>query len=148
MDRSALERLEVFVGRWALEARFEHMPDVGITGSAELQWILGGAFLSMTSQVSHPQAPSTYSIIAPSSAPNEYTQHFFDSRGVVRTYAMTFDGTTWTLTREQADFTALDFKQRFVGTLEDGGNTIRGRWDIDNGAGYVRDFDLMFRRER
>jgi hypothetical protein len=46
---------------------------------------------------------------------------------------MTFDGTAWTLTREQQDFTPLAFKQRFVGTVEDGGDTIRGRWDIDEG---------------
>jgi hypothetical protein len=61
---------------------------------------------------------------------------------------MTFDGTTWTLTREQADFSPLDFKQRFVGTLEHDGDVIRGRWEIDTGDGYVTDFDVIFRRQR
>ena len=28
-----------------------------------------------------------------------YTQHYYDSRGVVRLYAMTFAGGVWTLTR-------------------------------------------------
>jgi hypothetical protein len=58
-----------------------------------------------------------------------YTQHFFDSRGVDGTYAMTFDGTMWTLTRERSDFSPLHFKQPFVGTLNTGGDTIRGRSD-------------------
>ncbi len=61
---------------------------------------------------------------------------------------MTFDGRTWTLTRDKPDFAPLEFKQRFVGTFEDSGNTIRGQWDIDQGEGYVRDFGLIYRRER
>jgi hypothetical protein len=35
--------------------------------------------------------------------------------------AMTFDGRTWTLERTKADFSPLDFHQRFVGTISDDG---------------------------
>ena len=34
-----------------------------------------------------------------------YTQHYSDSRGVVRIYAMTSGDGTWTLGRTKADFT-------------------------------------------
>ena len=46
-----------------------------------------------------------------------YTQHYYDSRGVVRLYAMTFSDGLWALTRESPDFSPLDFQQRFTGTL-------------------------------
>ncbi len=46
-----------------------------------------------------------------------YIQHYFDSRGVARLYAMTFDGRTWTLERTKPDFSPPDFHQRFVGSV-------------------------------
>jgi hypothetical protein len=36
-----------------------------------------------------------------------YLQHYFDSRGVVRLYAMTFEDRVWTLTRTKRDFGSL-----------------------------------------
>ena len=41
------------------------------------------------------------------------TQHYFDSRGVVCLYAMTFVGGVWTLTRESPDFTPPGFPAAF-----------------------------------
>ena len=60
MDRGALQRLEVLVGRWGLDVRFEQMPDAPFSGSADIHWLLGSTFLTMTSEVSHPQAPDTH----------------------------------------------------------------------------------------
>jgi uncharacterized protein DUF1579 len=145
MGAEALERLEAFVGRWNIAApNFPHGPEAEMNGSATFAWILDGAFLLETSTVSHPDAPDGYSIIAPDTDGDGYTQHYFDSRGVVRTYAMTFDGALWTLTREKPDFAPLDFKQRFTATLDDDGRTIRGGWEIDHGGGWERDFDLVY----
>src|SRR3954470_13656521 len=63
----------------------------------------------------HPAAPDGCMAIAPDARrPGDFVQHYFDSRGVVRLYAMTFDGRTWTLTRLEPDFSPLDFRQRFT----------------------------------
>src|SRR5690348_16055459 len=76
-----------------------------------------------------------------------YTQHYFDSRGVVRLYAMTLAGGVWTLTRESPDFTPLDFRQRFTGTFSADGNTIDGAWESGrDGGGWEHDFALTYRR--
>jgi hypothetical protein len=41
----------------------------------------------------------------------------------------------------------LSFSQRFSGRLEDGGDTIRGRWDTSrDGSRWEHDFNLMYRR--
>jgi hypothetical protein len=57
-----------------------------------------------------------------------YTQHYVDSRGIARLYAMTFDGRIWTLERTKPDFSPLDSCQRFVGSISDDGATIDGEW--------------------
>jgi hypothetical protein len=77
-----------------------------------------------------------------------YTQHYYDSRGVVRLYAMTLAGGVWTLTRESPDFTPLDFRQRFTGTFSADGNTISGAWESSpaDGGEWKHDFGLTYRR--
>jgi hypothetical protein len=117
----ALAHLDVFVGEWAVEARFPRPAGTarrgrGRTVSADLET---GA----------------------------YTQHYFDSRGVVRLYAMTFADGVWTLTRESPDFTPLDFRQRFTGRFGADGNTISGAWEKGRDGGeWEHDFALTYRR--
>ncbi len=147
-DDSAMKRLEALIGTWSLNADFPNVPDMpsDVGGKAVFEWTLGGKFLVERSEVSHPDAPDGYVIVAPDETKDgSYVQHYFDSRGVVRTYQMTFDGKVWTLNRESADFSPLDFKQRFTGTFEDEGKTIRGRWEIcHDGKTYEHDFDLIY----
>ena len=76
-----------------------------------------------------------------------YVQHYFDSRGVARLYAMTFDGRTWTLERTKPDFSPLDFCQRFTGTISDDGATIKGEWQsCRDDQPWTRDFGLTYTR--
>jgi hypothetical protein len=96
---------------------------------------------------SGPGAPGSLAIISVDPETGAYTQHYYDSRGVVRVYAMTFAGGSWTLTRESADFSALDFQQRFTGTFSQDENTISGAWEKRvGGAGWEHDFGLIYRR--
>jgi hypothetical protein len=139
----ALERLEAFVGEWRVEASFPGSPP----GRAGFEWAVGGQFLVQRSEAPDP-APDSLAIVAYDDAADAYTQHYFDARGVVRLYAMTFDGSTWTLRRQAPDFSPLDFHQRFSATLREGGDAISGTWEMsrDEGATWERDFDLTYTR--
>jgi hypothetical protein len=76
-----------------------------------------------------------------------YVQHYFDSRGVARLYAMTFDGRTWTLERTKPDFSPLGSCQRFTGSISDDGTAIDGEWqNSDDGRQWTRDFGLTYAR--
>jgi hypothetical protein len=76
-----------------------------------------------------------------------YTQHYYDSRGVVRLYVMSLAEGVWTLSRESPDFTPLEFRQRFIGTFSEDQNTISGAWETGrNGASWEHDFALTYRR--
>jgi hypothetical protein len=60
---------------------------------------------------------------------------------------MSFDSGVWKLSRTSADFSPLDFAQRFTGTLSDDGRTIRGRWELaHDGSTWEHDFDLVYTR--
>jgi hypothetical protein len=134
-----MKQLQPFVGTWHTETSLGDVRAV-----TTFEWALGGAFLLQKSEIDLPEAPDGLCVIAPDG--EHFTQHYFDSRGVVRIYAMTFDGTTWTLTREKPDFSDFNFAQRYVG--EFAGNQIDGRWEIKEPGDedYRLDFEQSYIR--
>src|SRR2546430_757988 len=140
---AALARLDVFVGEWAVEAGFPE----AVPGRSRFTRELGGQFLLQRTEIPVPEAPDSLSIVSVDPETGAYTQHYYDSRGVVRLYAMSLADGVWTLTRESPDFTPLDFRQRFTGTFGADGNTIDGAWESgrDNGE-WEHDFALTYRR--
>jgi hypothetical protein len=111
------------------------------------EWILDGQFLLQRSTVAEPKFPDSIAVIALRADGAGYTQRYFDSRGVVRTYAMTLDAHTWTLQRDRADFTPLHFSQRFTGSLSADGNAITAGWETrHDGERWPKDFDLTYTR--
>lgn len=145
--QSNIEQLDPFLGEWTLEATFPATGPTGPTGHVVFEPILGGAFLSERSEIPHPDAPDAYKIVVADPDTESYTQHYFDSRGVVRLYAMTFEDGVWTLLREKPDFTPLDFAQRYTGTFSADGRTIEGRWETGtDGGNWELDFELNYLR--
>ena len=147
----ALARLGVFAGEWVLEAQFPGQPPApdgaGPRVVSRFEWALGRQFLLQRTEVPVPEAPDSLAIVGADLETGAYTQHYYDSRGVARLYAMTLAGGVWTLTRESADLTPLDFRQRFTGTFSEDGNTITGAWEkAFSGGAWEHDFALTYRR--
>jgi hypothetical protein len=150
----ALARLDVFVGGWSIQATFpgDQPTPSGATGSgpvvrSRFEWALGGQFLVQHTEVPIHEAPDSLAIVGTDLRTGGYTQHYYDSRGVVRLYAMGFTDGVWTLTRESPDFSPLDFRQRFTGTFSADENTISGAWEkYPEGGGWEHDFALTYRR--
>src|SRR5689334_2201771 len=117
-----------FIGRWTVTMEAPGAP--ALEGWTTFEWLLGDRFVVQRAGADHPDAPESHMIIAPDPGrPAGYVQHYFDSRGVVRVYAMELDGPAWTLTRTTADFSPLAFAQRWTGRFADDGRTITGRWE-------------------
>ena len=145
-QRTRLERLQRLVGEWRIEAPAFPLPapDADVARTT-FEWTLGKAFLLQRSSIPVPEAPNSLSLIG-TDAGDGYTQHYFDSRGIARVYAMTFDGREWTLERHAPDFTPLPFHQRWLGAFTDD-NTIRGRWETSpDGREWELDFELEYHR--
>jgi hypothetical protein len=145
----ALAALVPFIGTWDMEARWPPeaaVPEIEGEVTTTFEWVLDEAFLLQRS-TAPPPIPQGLCVIGEDQATGAFNQHYFDSRGVARVYAMTFDGTTWTLERVRADFTPLEFSQRYIGTFEDDGNAIRGTWEIrHDGITWQTDFELSYHR--
>lgn len=149
----ALARLDVFIGDWTLEARFPGDPPAP-SGAAEgvpvararFEWTLDGQFVLQHTEVPIPEAPDSLTIVAADPRTGRYTQHYYDSRGVVRLYAMDFADGVWTLVRDSADFSPLDFRQRFTGTFSQDRNAITGAWESHSGGDWEHDFALTYHR--
>ncbi len=141
-----LERLQPFVGEWDMEASLPAPPDS--RARSVFEWALDGRFLVQRTEISIPEAPDSISIMGADPGGEALSQHYFDSRGVVRIYAMTFEDGVWTLRRDSPDFSDLNFWQRYSGTFGEDGDTIDGRWEIshDEGTTWEKDFDLVYTR--
>lgn len=156
----ALARLDVFIGDWLMEARFPgpQPPPSGAAGTpgaggsgalarCRFEWALGGRFLLQHTEIPVPEVPDSLAIVGTDLRTGGYTQHYYDSRGVVRLYAMGLADGVWTLTRESPDFSPLDFRQRFTATISDDESTITGAWEkCPDGGEWEHDFALTYRR--
>ncbi|HEY3095205.1 MAG TPA: hypothetical protein VGK05_00045 [Acidimicrobiia bacterium] len=142
-----LAPLEPLVGEWSVQALFQGAPPSDLRGRTVFEWMTGGHFLVQRWEVPIDEAPDGLAVIGPDQDNNGYLQHYFDSRGVARVYAMSFDDGVWKLSRTTADFSPLDFSQRFTGTFSDDGRTIRGGWELcHDGSIWELDFDLVYTR--
>jgi hypothetical protein len=140
----AMERLESFIGEWVVEATFPFGP-ADATGRAVFEWELGRQFLIQRTEA--PGAPNSIAIMGFDSGRQSFRQHYFDSRGIARVYAMDFRDGVWMLLRETPDFTPLEFAQRFIGTFSVDGRRIDGRWEQSrDGSDWALDFHLSYTR--
>jgi hypothetical protein len=142
-----MERLEPLVGEWSVEGSFRDAGPTGVEGRSVYEWTLDRAFLVERSEVPHPEAPGSVSLIGRAPSGDGFLQHYFDSRGIARVYKMTFENGVWKRWRDEADFSPLSFGQRFEGRFSDDGRRIDARWEItDDDGNWMVDFELTYTR--
>lgn len=140
----ALARLYALVGTWEADIPDADDPANPVHARTTFEWLEGRTFLIQRWESERPPFPSGIAIIGWDAASERFVQHYFDSRGVARTYQMTMENGTWTLWRAGDD---QDFNQRFEGVFSADGNTIEGHWDTGAADGtWERDFDLTYTR--
>jgi hypothetical protein len=146
MRNEAMEQLDVLAGSWRTtlsNAAFLDPPGLEVPGAATGEW-LWDAFLvfrwTMTDDAGN-DASEMVLVLGRSDAHDSFTALYHDERGVARVFAMTFDGSRWTLDREDPDMF-----QRFIADVE--ADRIVGRWEAsdDRGATWRKDFDLVLER--
>lgn len=145
---SAIADLTPLIGTWRMDAAFpdgRHGPPEDTGARTVFEHGPDAAFVIQRWAVPHPAAPDGIAIITADPARGGFLQHYFDSRGVVRLYEMTFGQGAWTPLRTQADFSTLEFAQRWEAELSADGNTIHGRWLDRTGEGsWSVDFALTY----
>jgi hypothetical protein len=145
-----IAQLEPLAGTWRMDAEFpdgRQGPPGDMGARTIFEYGPDRGYVIQRWQVPHPAAPDGIAIIAADATGDGFQQHYFDARGVVRVYQMTFNDGIWTLERTTADFSALDFEQRWEAELSADGRTIRGRWLHRAGdRNWEHDFALTYAR--
>jgi ketosteroid isomerase-like protein len=132
----AVASLEPLIGRWRVG-----IPGAG--GDVEFDWLGDKAFVVQRWRSDPPEFPDGIAVIGVADDGDGFVQHYFDSRGVERRYAMSLRDGEWRLSRDGADFA-----QRFVGRFSADGATIEGAWEIshDGAKSFDHDFGLTYVR--
>lgn len=138
----ALQPFRVLIGNWTTTGTHGLVPDTILHGRTSFEWLEGGAFLMMRSEIDDPRFPSAIAIFASDDSEGEYYMLTFDERGVSRKYQMTLRDNTWKWWRN-----APGFFQRYEGHIVDGGTTIIGKGELSkDGASWEKDLDLTYTR--
>jgi hypothetical protein len=66
---------------------------------------------------------------------------YFDERGVMRVYQVSIEGGVWRIWRDHPGFS-----QRLTATFENGGNTIRLSWELQQDGPWRPDLQATYRR--
>ena len=139
---AALQPLSVLVGTWNTSGTHPLVPGVTFHGRTSFDWLEGGAFLIMHSEIDEPQIPSGIAIFGTDDTTGECSMLYFDERGVSRRYEVSIKDNVWKWWRNTPEFS-----QRFAGTIAADGRTIDGRGELSrDGTNWEGDLQLTYTR--
>jgi hypothetical protein len=135
----ALEPFDALVGTWDTDATHPLFDGV-VRGSVTFEWLEGGRFLVQRSHNEHELFPDAICVIGAPESGDGLVMEYFDSRGVRRTYGVSFDGGVLRIWRD-----AAGFDQRFSATPAPGG--FEGLWQLAEAPGeWKDDLKAVYRR--
>ena len=115
----ALEPFSILIGNWSTSGTHLLIPDSILHGRTSFEWLEGGAFLLMRSEIDELGIPSGIAIIGSDDSTKEYYMLYFDERGVSRKYEVSLRYNVWKWWRN-----VPGFSQRYEGTLVKGGKQL------------------------
>jgi hypothetical protein len=142
-----MKDFELLVGEWQGEGEIPIEPPMKISVKATVERL--GAFIVFRSVGEVGQVPDSVSIIGGAPDGQPQPMHYFDERGVKRSYLTVLEGSTWKIWLAPGeDWNGPDgpgFNQRFIGEISADGKTIDGRWERGTGeAGDRWEIDFPF----
>jgi hypothetical protein len=136
----ALKPFELLIGEWQTTGAHPFMPDTELHGRALFQWIEGGAFLMMRSEVDHPKIPDGIEIFGSDDKSGTYYILHFDERGTSRKYDVSINETQLKWWRNDSDFS-----QRFTMDIQKDKLVSYGEMARDGGE-WEKDLSLTYKK--
>jgi hypothetical protein len=136
----ALKLLEPLIGEWHTSGEHPYFPDTTLNGRAVFEWIEGGAFLRIRSEIDHPKFPDGVAIIGSDDEANAYYQIYFDERGISRKYDVTITESQMKWKRDDAHLS-----QRFTITIDKDKLVSTGEMSLDGGD-WEKDLSLIYKK--
>ncbi len=142
MPNPALKPFAVLVGEWKTVGTHPAVPGTTFHGRTSFEWLEGGCFLMMRSEIEEPEIPSGIAVFGSDDAAKKFHMLYFDERGISRKYDVEASDNRLTWWRDNPNFS-----QRMVITVANDGNTMvskgemsreGGPWEPDLGLKYSR----------
>ena len=138
----ALAPFRALIGTWDTTGTHPGIPDTILHGRTSFEWLEGGAFLLMRSEIDEPGVPSGIAVFGSDNSTGEFFMLYFDERGVSRKYEVSLHENLWKWWRYEPGFS-----QRYEGMIADDGNTIIGKGELSrDGSTWEKDLDLTYQR--
>jgi hypothetical protein len=137
-----LELLGAFVGTWRTVGTHPMVPGKTFNGRTTFDWIEGGAFFVMRSQIDEPEIPSGIGVFGTDDGTGGCRMLYFDERDVSRHYEVTLQDGVLSWSRDDADLS-----QRVTMTLSPDRRTITGVGQMSQKGGpWKGDLSLTYTR--
>jgi len=140
----ALQPLGFLIGRWRTEGTHPDLPDTTFHGRASFQWVEGGAFLVMHSEIVEPEIPSGVAVFGGDDGAERIYMLYFDERRVSRKFDVTVGREEVTCRRDHPTFSQI-MRLRVDGG---GARLIGSGRRSENGAAWQDDLSLTYTRVR
>jgi hypothetical protein len=150
--KTSLQHLKRFVGSWTTEATHPARPGLIVHGTATFEWLEGEQFLIQRTRTDQPEFPMALTVtgfvdrdrdVPAKDDDATMEMHYYDSRGVFRTFKSEIDERSWRVSNNSPGFA-----QRFTMTLGDGGNTIKLLTELcTDGSTWKHDLEATYRRK-
>lgn len=137
---AALKFFEPLIGEWQTTGSHPYFPDAELKGRASFEWIEGGAFLMVRSEINHPKFPDGITIFGSDDEAQTYYMIYFDERGISRKYDASIADNQLKWQRD-SDHLA----QRFTMTIEKDKLISTGEMSRDGGD-WEKDLSLTYTR--
>jgi hypothetical protein len=138
----AIEPFRVLIGKWNTTGTHGLEPETVLHGHTSFEWLEGGAFLMMRSEIDDHRFPQGVAILGSDDSQREYYMLTFDERGVSRKHEVSLRDNIWKWWRN-----APGFFQRYEATIMDDGNTIVSKGELSkDGVSWEKDLDLTYTR--
>jgi len=137
-----LKPLSILVGTWQTVGTHPLVPDVTLRGTVIFEWIEGGAYLRMSSEIDDPRFPTGIAVIGSDNESQQIFMLYFDERNVSRKHEFSISATEWKWWRDHPGFS-----QRYTVKIDDNGDTMVGKGELcTDGSTWESDLDLTYRR--
>lgn len=139
----ALQPFRVLIGEWRTEGAHPYFPGKVFHGRASFDWVEGGAFLVMRTEIDEPEIPSGIALFGTDDEAKRCIMLYFDERGVSRHYQVAVEGDKVRWWRDHPGFS-----QEFTLKVVEAGTRMAGQGRMDRGSGWEPDLALTYIRVR
>jgi len=138
----ALKQFNKLIGEWKTVGMHPYLPGTTFHGHTSFEWIEGGAFMMMHSNIDEPEVPNAIAIFGSDDSTGEYFMLYFDERKVSRKYQVSLQDDMIKWWRDTPDFS-----QRFTLSFTDNDKTITSRGEMrKEGRNWEKDLELTYTR--